>query len=131
MVPHGIKEKFEDYRSLLEILLRNFLNLPTKYQERFMVLIENFLNDCKRIHLEGKNIKEKVVTLNVFNIILPENNQSTYIVCAKSADLKDTVNIPYPITKPQPRKGSRIYFTVYSLDDQIWYSSKEELITKR
>lgn len=132
MTPDGIREKFEYYREWLKaLLIKEFFNLPTKYQENFLIMIENFLQDCKRIYIEGKEIKERPIQVKIFNIITPENGKDVYIVCAHSVELKDTINIPYPISRPKPKIGAKLNIILYSLDEQMWYSSKEELVTKK
>ena len=131
MVPDGIKERFEFYRKWLKTLLvKEFLNLPSKYQDQFLVLVNEFVENCKRIKEENKNIHERVIQVTVTGVQLPNNNQENYNIFGKSPGLKDTVKMSVPITKPQPKLGARLYLTIFSLDRVVWYSQKDELITK-
>ena len=130
MTPDGIKDRFDLYRKWFHTLLvKEFLNLPTKYQDKFIVLVEKFLSDCKRTFEEGKNVQERIIQLTVTKIILPDNKEESYVVCGKSPDSDEEIKINFPIRKPHPKTGAKLYHTVFSLDGTVWYSSKEELIT--
>ena len=134
MVPDGIKDRFELYRKWLKtLLIKEFMNLPTKYQERFMVLIEKFLEDCKKIHGEGKVIKERVIKLTVVETRPVYDTPISYKVYCQSSELENKVVLSYSQGNNLPKIGDKICHTVFSLDEKVWYSSKEELInsTKR
>jgi len=131
MVPDGIKERFELYRKWFRtLLIKEFMNLPQKYQERFLSLIKEFTENCNKVFEENKVIKEKVIHIVVTDVLSPDNKQESYVICGKSSELKDEVRMSVPINKPKPKIGAKLYHTVFSLDEVIWYSSKEELITK-
>jgi hypothetical protein len=131
MMPEGIKERFELYRKWFNtFLVREFLNLPQKYQEQFLSLLKKFTENCTKVYEENKVIKEKVINIIVTEIISPDNKQENYIICGKSSDLKKEIKMSVPINKTRPKIGSKLYHTVFSIDGVVWYSSKEELITK-
>lgn len=130
MIPDGIRERFDLYRKWFNTFLaQEFLNLPTKYQDRFITLVELFLSNCKKVYEEGKNVQEKVVQINVTKIILPDNKEEQYVICGKSPDSEDEIRVAFPIRTPRPKIGAKLYHTVFSIDGTLWYSSKEELIT--
>lgn len=131
MVPDGIKERFEFYRKWLKTLLvKEFLNLPSKYQEQFLSLINEFVENCKKIQEESKVIHERIIQLKVTDVQSPDNKEEKYTVLGTCSDLKNNVKYSLPITKPKPKIGAKLYLTVFSLDKIVWYSSKDELITK-
>jgi hypothetical protein len=131
MIPDGIRERFEYYRRWFNtFLIKEFLNLPIKYQERFLVLLQKFTEDCKKIHNENKRIKERIICIKVEKILSPDNKEESYIVCGKTDESDDGIKLLLPINKPKPKIGSNLYHTVFSMDEKIWYSSKEELITR-
>jgi hypothetical protein len=131
MVPDGIREKFDLYRKWFKtLLIEEFLNLPTQHQEQFLVIVQKFLDDCKKVHEEGKSIKERIIEIKVKRIA-PElmKNKGTYFVFGTCNESEEEIKIVFPIKKPQPKIGDKIYHTVYSMGDEtIWYSSKEELL---
>jgi hypothetical protein len=139
MLPFGIKDKFDLYQKWFKtLLIKEFMNLPTKYQEKFLEMVEKFHGDCKKIHVESKIIQEKTITLTVTKVVLfynelPGGTEEKFRVYCKSSQLKDKVILT---TKyPEPKIGDKICHTVFSLDKDgicpaVWYSSKEELITK-
>jgi len=132
MIPDGIEDRFNLYKKWFKtLLIKEFLNLPTAYQKNFIVISEKFLEDCKKIHKEGKVIKEKVIKLTIYDIF-PISNEipgrgtdEKFRVYCKSSELIDKVVLP--MTK-EPKIGDKLCHTVYSLDGTIWYSTKEELI---
>ena len=131
MMPDGIKEKFEFYRKWFQTLIvKEFMNLPSKYQEQFLVISKEFIVKCEKIHGENRSIKEKVINILITDILPPDNKKETYIICGKSSELKDEVRMSMPITKQKPQVGAKLYHTVFSVDGVVWYSSKEDLITK-
>ena len=135
MIPHGIKDRFELYQKWFKVLLtKEFLNLSTKYQEKFLVMAETFLTDCRKIHEEGKVIKEKAITLTITEVFPLANeipgrgsNEKFQVYC-RSYELKDKVVLP--VVSPEPKVGDKLNYIVFSLDGNVWYSSKEELINK-
>lgn len=136
MMPDGIKNSFELYQKWFKtLLIKEFLNLPSKYQEKFLVLVEKFHEDCKKIHEEGKVIQEKTITLTVTEIISDETGEKFKVYC-RSSELKNKVVLLMTRPRiPAPKIGDKICHTVFSLDKDgicpaVWYSSKEELITK-
>ena len=130
MNPDGIKERFDLYRKYFRTLLvKEFLNLPTKFQGRFIVLLENMLKDCRRVFEEGKNVKERLVVIQVTQVSSPDNKEEAYVVTGTSSDVEKEIRLKLPLAKPKPKIGSKLYHTVFSIDGTIWYSSKEELIT--
>ena len=71
MTPDGIRERFDLYRKWFNtFLVKEFLNLPTKYQDRFIALIEMFLANCKKMYEEGKKVQEKVIQIIATKVIL-------------------------------------------------------------
>ena len=130
MNPDGIKERFDLYRKYFRTLLvKEFLNLPTKFQGRFIVLLENMLKDCRRVFEEGKNVKERLVVIQVTQVSSPDNKEEAYVVTGTSSDVEKEIRLKLPLAKPKPKIGSKLYHTVFSIDGTVWYSSKEELIT--
>ena len=76
MTPDGIRERFDLYRKWFNtFLVKEFLNLPTKYQDRFIALIEMFLANCKKMYEEGKKVQEKVIQIIATKVILPDNKE--------------------------------------------------------
>ena len=131
MIPDGIKERFEFYRKWFKTLIvKEFMNLPMKYQDQFIVLLNDFIENCKKIREESKAIQERIIQITVIEILSPDNKQENYIIHGKCSELKDIVKMSVPITKPKPKMGAKIYHTIFSLDKVVWYSSKDELITK-
>lgn len=125
MTPDGIQERFELYRKWFKTLLvKEFLNLPTKHQRKFLAIAEKFLKDCRRIHEEGKEIKEKTVKV-IVSKVLPHEIHG--IVEGSQKEIK----MRLPTTKLAPKPGAKLNHIVFSIDEDVWYSSKEELITGR
>ena len=132
MTPDGIRERFELYRKWFRtFLVREFLNLPAKYQERFMALLTQFVEDCKRIKEEHKQIKEKTIKVIIERVETPDNKEEDFIAYGKHEESDDEIRLRFPVSKPRPKIGKRVRHVVYSTDESVWYSSKEELITGR
>lgn len=132
MTPDGIRDRFDLYRRwFYTFLAKEFLNLPTKYQQRFMTILQKFTQDCNKILEEGRKIKEKQIYVTVERVLSPDNKEESYTVCGKIEDAADEVRMSFPISKPKPKTGDRLCHTIFSLDEKVWYSSKEELITGR
>lgn len=134
MVPDGIREKFDLYRKWFRtLLIEEFLNLPTQYQERFLILVQKLLDDCKRMFEEGKAVKERVIEITVKKVV-PEfleevmENKDTFYVFGTCNEIEGEIKIVFPIKKPRPKTGDKLHHTVFSLDETVWYSSKEELL---
>ena len=129
MTPEGIREKFDLYRKWLKtLLIKEFMNLPLKYQENFLVLINKFVEDCKKIMEESKKIHEKIVKIELIKIELLND---TNILWFKIVSTGETIKIAHPISELKNLSvGQKTYHTLFSLGKDIWYSSKEELIQK-
>ena len=134
MVPDGIREKFDLYRKWFRtLLIEEFLNLPTQYQERFLILVQKLLDDCKKMFEEGKAVKERVIEITVKKVV-PEfleevmENKDTFYVFGTCNEIEGEIKIVFPIKKPRPKTGDKLHHTVFSLDKTVWYSSKEELL---
>lgn len=134
MVPDGIREKFDLYRKWFRtLLIEEFLNLPTQYQERFLILVQKLLDDCKKMFEEGKAVKERVIEITVKKVV-PEfleevmENKDTFYVFGTCNEIEGEIKIVFPIKKPRPKTGDKLHHTVFSLDETVWYSSKEELL---
>jgi hypothetical protein len=124
----GIKTKFEFYRKWLNTFLnKEFLNLPYKEQDKLLTLIKTFLTNCERIHKEAKVIKEKQISVKVIRI---EPGQGFYTILGTAPDF-DEIRIKQTASMPQPLVGDSFGCIIFSEDEKIWYSSKEELITGR
>lgn len=132
MNPDDIREKFELYRKWFKTLLvKEFLNLPARHQERFIAIADKFLKDCRRIHEEGKDIKEKTVKIVVKKVVPPDNQKEEYEVQGTVEGSQRQVTMMLPTTRPVPEPGSRLNHILFSMDEDMWYSSKEELVTGR
>lgn len=130
MIPEIIRHKFSFYRKWFQTLLvREFMNLPYKHQENFIILADKFLQDCKKIHSEHQEIKERTVTITINDIQNTENNTilGAYLENALS---KTEVKIIAPLNS-KFKKDQKVRHILYSLDGQVWHSSKEQLLTGR
>jgi len=128
MMPDGIKERFELYRKWFKTLLvREFLNLPVKYQERFLEMANGFIQDCKKVMDENMYIQEKVIQILVERIAVSDTE---IFVFGRSDQVQEKIKISLPINRPKPKIGSKLCHTVFSINGDVWYSSKEELVTK-
>jgi ribosome biogenesis SPOUT family RNA methylase Rps3 len=131
------KERMELYRKWFKTLLvKEFLNLPIKQQTQFFILSDKFIKDCRKIHEDAKKIQEKPVHINVTEILNPDNPSENYIIVGIVQDVPPPhcmmkVRIEYPSGVKKPNVGDVLSHTVYSVDGEIWYSSKTELITGR
>jgi hypothetical protein len=125
------KEQLENYRKWFHNLLMNeFMNFPSADQERFLAIVMKFLEDCKKVAEEGRLIKERRV-----QIVVESVSENDRITVSGNIDSESTHGIRVRVTLPQgclkPKLNDKIPWTVYSLDGEIWYSSKKELITGR
>jgi hypothetical protein len=134
MVPDGLREKFDLYRNWFKtLLIEEYLNLPTHYQARFIIIVQGFLDNCKKIFEEGKSVKERVIEITVQRVV-PEfleevmKNKGTYEVFGTATDVEGEIKIIFPIKNPRPQKNDKLRHTIFSLDEKIWYSSKKELL---
>ena len=119
-------ERLNYYRKILKTLLvKEFMNLPFKEQKIFLVMAEKFVTDCKTMHKEAQEIKEKVISVVVQKVI---ESKDYYAVEGEINGEIIKMSVPVHLKKPIP--GDRISCTVFSSDNNIWYSSKEELISK-
>ena len=122
-----LKEKIDLYRKWFStLLIKEFLNLPFGEQSKFLAIAEKFMADCKRVHEEARDVKEKTVQFQVARI-LP--NDDYHIIIGEIE--KTEVRIRYPAGMAIPKTGDKITWVLFSFDEEIWYSSKEELITGR
>lgn len=128
MVPNIAKEKFNYYRKWFRAFLaKEFIGLPYKYQDRFIVLVEKFLQDCKKIHSEHESLKEYTVVISVIDIQVSEKNK---ILTGKIVESLNQTNMKIIVPKDfKAKKDSKIRHIVYSLDGKTWYSSKKQLLT--
>jgi hypothetical protein len=125
----GMREKFDLYRKWFSTLLNTeFMNLPYKEQDKFLGTVKVFLDNCEKVHKEAKSIKEKTIQIKIKNI--EAKDPETYIVTGTSLDMAD-LKIKYPSSEPLPVVGSSVACIIFSVDGEVWYSSKEELITGR
>lgn len=130
MTPDGIRERFEIYRKVFRTLLvKQFLNLPVKFQERFITLVETFLQDCKRVYNESKTIRERTIRVRIERILPPDNQTEEYVVCGKTEGVSEEIRMAFPASKPRPDIGKNLIHTMFSVDGNVWYSSKEQLLT--
>lgn len=125
MIPDGIREKFLQYHKWLKMILKgDFINLPFRQQEKFIVMIESFLEHCRVIHKESEAIKERTIVLKIEQVIEEKNGVS---VIGTDPQVRGIISIKYP-KETHPPIGKKVIHTVYSLDGKIWHSSKEHLI---
>ena len=126
------KERFELYRKWFgTLLVTEFLNLSKKQQERFIILVDKFLKDCRKVHEEAKKIMEKDIEITITKILTPDNKSESYIVVGRTSKSSEEIKLKYPFPVKRPVLGDTLTYTVYSTDGEMWYSSKEELITGR
>ena len=127
-----VKERFEFYRKWFKTLLvKEFLNLDLKQQENFIIMADKFLKDCRKVHSEAQKIMEKTAIVSITEILSPDNKTEDYIVVGQTSTTIEKIKIKYPFSVKKPSIGDSITYTVYSLDGEMWYSSKEELLTGR
>lgn len=118
------KDRFDQYRKWFRtLLIKEFLNLPFKEQNKFIAIVEKFIIDCKKTHAEAENIKEQFVHLTV------ESTEGG-ILTGKIVETGDLIRIDFPPTA-RVSIGDILELTVFSMDGETWYSSKQELITGR
>lgn len=126
-----IKKKFELYRKwFYTFLATEFLNLPVKEQEKFLIISKKFLQNCERVHEEAKNIIEKIFSIHIKKIESFNNKGENCIVIGEIMEINERVKISLPITYI-PKIGESIDCVLFSLDKKSWYASKEALITGR
>jgi len=114
------KERFDRYRKWFQsFLVTEFMELPVSEQERFVPLVEKFLEDCRKVADESRAVKERRISVVVTNI---EENRAT----GRYEDKTLKFSAPRGIVK-----GDKVFHTLFSLDGETWYSSKRELITGR
>jgi hypothetical protein len=124
------KERFELYRKWFQTLLvKEFLNLSLKQQDHFLIMVDKFIKDCQRVHEEAVKILEKKIEILITDISSPNGKSDHYIVTGQSPQSPEYIKIEYPISIKKPSIGDVLTHIVYSTDGEIWYSSKEELIT--
>ena len=122
MIQRLLKEKFDTYRKWFSALVvEHFVNLPFEAQERFLVLVKKLEKDCREVHEDARNIKEKVIKISVSSV-------SEGVVTGTTEESGETVKFE---TNQKVIPGTKINYIVYSLDGGVWYSSKKELITGR
>lgn len=127
---NSLKEKFEYYRKWLDSLkMKEFFNLPVKDQNRCLALFEKFLEDCKKINKEAKEIVEKTVVIKIVSVI---ENEKNLLISGLIEGAENTIEMT--MTKEagkEMKEGCTINCVLFSLDEDVWFSSKEELITGR
>lgn len=128
MIPEVIKDKFDYYRKWFStIIAKEFMNLPHGYQEKFLLIIEKFIQDCRKIHEEHTYITEKTIIISVMDVQINEDNK---LLTGKIDGSFNQIKIIVPKSF-KAKKGNKIRHIMYSLDKEIWHSSKEQLITGR
>jgi hypothetical protein len=128
MIPEIIKDKFDSYRKWFgTIIVKEFMNLPHKHQEKFLHLAEKFINDCRKVYTEHNKILEKTIIISVLDIHQDDHNK---LLTGKIEGSFNQIKIIVPKSF-KTKKGNKIRHIMYSLDKEIWHSSKEQLITGR
>jgi hypothetical protein len=131
MTPNRIKERLEFYRKWFDTMkVKEFMNLPVKDQNMCLAIIEKFTHDCKKIHEEAWDIKEKIVRIKVKKIV-PYAIDTSYGVIGYIEETKEEIEFKFPVYVSIPAPGDIITCTLFSLDGEMWFSSKTELITGR
>jgi len=126
-----IKQKFEDYRKwFFTFLAKEFINLPFKSQEKLLIIVKKFVENCERVCEEAKNIKEKTFIINVKKIETPKKDikANICVMTGNVLEINKEIKISLPLTQA-PEAGDNIECILFSLDEESWYSSKEALIT--
>jgi hypothetical protein len=125
---NALKKKFEYYRKWLDSLkMKEFFNLPVKDQNRTLALFEKFLDDCKRINSEAKEIQEKAVLIRVINAV---EDQGKLLIKGHIEGAENTIDVIMD-KETGMKEGSTFNCVLFSIDGDMWFSSKEELITGR
>jgi len=128
MIPEDVKEKFEWYRKWFNTFIRKeFINLPSEHQKRFMDLLDKTKDECKKYYEEQKSIKEKIIR---FKIMKVEEQGESIKLYGKTDESEEDCLMVYPKTLKSPQIGEVRHFVLYSLNDIDWYASKEELIIR-
>jgi hypothetical protein len=131
MIPDGLKDQFEFYRKWFRtLLIKEFLNLPSDYQNQFIRMVKKFLEDCIKIQEEGKIVKEKLIELTIVDKFLNNHGDVPWTMYCTSPEFKHKVEIPLFKNYPELEIGTKLHRTIFSIDGKTWYSSKEELIRK-
>lgn len=126
-----IKRKFEDYRKwFFTFLAKEFLNLPVKSQEKLLIIVKKFVENCDKVHEEAKNIKEKTFIINVKEIETTKKNikENICVMIGNVLEMNKEIRISLPVAQA-PEVGENVECILFSLDEDSWYSSKEALIT--
>jgi hypothetical protein len=126
-----IKQKFEDYRKwFFTFLAKEFINLPLKSQDRLLIIVKKFVENCERVYEEAKNIKEKSFIINVKEIETRRRGikANACVMIGNVLEINKEIRISLPLTQA-PGVGDNIECILFSLDEESWYSSKEALIT--
>lgn len=125
MIENKINDQFKDYKKWFQaLLMKEFLNLPFEKQKEFLTLSEKFVQNCKVVHEEAKNIKEKAFNFRIEDIL--PSDTGTYTVIGIIENNK--INIEFPLSQPKPTIGHSMRCILYTIDEKIWYSSKTKLI---
>ena len=128
ITPDGMKERFEFYQKWFNtFLVKEFMNLPLKEQEKFILLTHKFMEDCKKVNKEAHQIKEKIVIMEVKTV---EEKQENFIIIGYIAEIGKDFRVLFPASKNIPKKGDYLTCTLFSINGKMWYSSKKELITE-
>lgn len=121
-----VRHKFNQYRKWFQILEVVFINLPQKYQDNFIILLEQFIEKCRKIHNGSQSIKEKRIQVTVTRMV-PQKGKPPSIR-GSVLGFKDEIELP---GDSGLKIGDKVLYTVYSLDKQVWYSSKKELLATK
>ena len=121
-----MNERLNYYRKIFKtLLIKEFLNLSFKDQEKFMLIADKFVTDCKTLHKEAQEIKEKTIIVSVLSV---DSGEDSHTITGRCNGDAIKMNIPKWMKKPIP--GGTVSCPVFSNDGDIWYSSKEELIMR-
>lgn len=125
-----IDKKFTEYKKWLNtLLMKEYFNLPFKKQKEFIPLIEDLLQNCKKINEEAINIEEKMFPIKVKNVITLHTGD--YLITGDIQGKEEKT--VFPSSEPKPQKGSLIKCILYSIkqndtNERFWYSSKTDLM---
>jgi len=119
------KEKMAYYRDILKTLINEFIDLPHNEQENFLMVYKEYSGKLNRIIQEHSTIKEKILHIEVSEVRI---NQEGHIVIGKVVETGDEGKIFFPAFMKTPSLRDTISCSMFSVDGNIWYSSKKILI---
>ena len=126
MVTHEVREKMSLYKKWLSAMTKGFLELPYRHQEELIALTGMFTDSCKKIHEEGKMIRERAINIRIDDMT---EDGVYWNATGKAEGVTGSIVVKLPKASI-PYIGKRISHMVYSLDGKDWYSSKSLLIEK-